>query len=155
MRVYVLGDNREHVVKLSNYINANFGTAIISERIASSYGELVDDILEYREADFDLIVIVSKQPIETSIEANRSGKLMAAVCRNPKEATMAKKASANVVVLDCNGFDNEYADEIVGAWIAAGEGPKEEEHETEAPTPRLAAHTEKLKQIFSFSNVKS
>jgi ribose 5-phosphate isomerase RpiB len=157
MKVYVLGDDRERVVRLSNFINSTGGTAIMSEHVPSDYSELVEDMLGGDNRDFDLIVAISKQPIETSIEANRSGKLRAVVCRNPKEAAMARKAHTNVIVLDRNDFEDEDAGDIVEAWLGAPEqrATAEDAHAIRQNPIRQGQHTNVLGQLFSFANQKT
>ena len=153
MKVYVIGDDQEHAVRLCNFINSTGGTAILSEDVPSDYGELVDDMLEDKDSDFDLIVAISKHPIEVSIEANKSGKLRAVVCRNQQEAKMARKARTNVIVLDGSGLEEEEAGDIIEAWLGAAEQRSDEEEE--APAAKPARHAdEKLKRLFSFANQK-
>jgi ribose 5-phosphate isomerase RpiB len=152
MKVYVLGDDRDRVVRLSNFINSTGGTAIMSEHVPADYNELVEDMLGGDNRDFDLTVAISKQPIETSIEANRSGKLRAVVCRDPQEAAMARKAHTNVIVLDRNGFEEEDAGDIVEAWLGASEQRATAE---DARAIKQTRHTDMLGQLFSFANRKT
>jgi ribose 5-phosphate isomerase RpiB len=153
MKVYVAGDNRGQAVKLSNSINSAGNTAIMSENVSSDCRSLVDDILSQRSGSFDLVVAISKQPIETSIEANRNTSLRAAVCRNQKEADMAGKAHANVMVLEGDAIDDEIADDIVNAWFKAT-GQDSVAMSTSAPTKQKQGASAQ-KSTLSFANEKS
>ncbi len=153
MKVYVLGDNHEHAVRLTNFINSVGNTAIMSEHSSSDYNELVDDMLDNKARGFDLIVAISKQPIETSIETNRNNAFRAAVCKNPKEAATARKAHANVIVLSGNNLDDDVAGDIVEAWLGvSAQGSTEEE----APVPRRMPQLspDALKNLISFTSPK-
>ena len=151
MKVYVLGDDRESVIRLSNFINSAGSTAIISETVSSDYTALVEDLLDDKGRHTDLAVVISKQPIEASIEANRSGKFRAVVCRNKREAAKARKAHANVIVLDRGDLEDDGGGDIIEGWLGAEERGTEDE---EVPEPKQANRPDTLKHLFSFANRK-
>lgn len=150
MKIYVIGDDREAVVKLSNFVNSSGDTALMSENVPSNYTELVDDLLDDKNHDFDLTVAISKQPIEASIEADRDSKFRAVVCRNLQEAAKARKARTNVIVLDCNDLEDDDAANIVEAWVKAKPSSADE-----ATTAKQTGHTDTAKHLFSFMDQKS
>lgn len=160
MKVYVLGDEHSHALRLTNFINSVGNTAIMSERVSSDYNELVEDAL--RSKDFDLMVAISKRPVETCIEANRDDRLRAAVCKDRKEASMARKAHANMAILDGNNLDDQDAENIVEALLKSpgqsGLSAEEEEHSKSqrriggigsslfSPSEQHAAHNKKKEE---------
>ena len=153
VKVYVLGDNREHSVKLSNFINSTGRTAIMSEEVPSDYSDLVEDMLHDGDKEFDLTVVISRQPVETCIEANRNERFRAAMCRNLKEAAMAKAARTNVLVLDGNDFRYDETSDIVGAWLGSHEQRRAEEEE-EVREAKPVHHEDVFKHLLSFAERK-
>ena len=58
MKIYVIGDDREAVVKLSNFVNSSGDTALMSQDVPLNYTELVEDMLDDKNHDFDLTVAI-------------------------------------------------------------------------------------------------
>ncbi len=152
MRVYVLGDDHGPVVKVANFINSLGHTAIISEAAPTGYEDIVKDMLDNHSYDYDLTVALAKGPVELSVSINRNGKFASAVCRDAQESAMARKARANVLVLDSNGFDPDDAGGIVEAWLGSPE-PRPQAA-AQMPAPRKAGRSGMAAQLLSLTGIQ-
>lgn len=144
MKVYVIGDDHRHVVQVSNAINSAGHSAIISEADPSGSGEILDDMLDNRSYDFDLTVVVTKEPVELNILLNRNSKFSSAVCMSAKEAAIARKARANVLVLDSNGIDAASVGGMVKVMLGASS-----QAGTQTPEPKPARSSPSVSQLLS------
>ena len=119
MRIYVISDDKHHSIVLSNLISNSNNRATISESKGSDNEQFVDELLDNLD-EFDVSMLVSKKPIEASIEANKTDKLKAAVCKDLSDAENAAKAGVNVIILDGNRFTKSYAGEVLRGWLSSG-----------------------------------
>ncbi|MGI0133867.1 MAG: RpiB/LacA/LacB family sugar-phosphate isomerase [Candidatus Micrarchaeaceae archaeon] len=118
MKVYVTGDSSKHVVALANVLNYTNNVAIMSEVRSSDYEDLVMDVSENINKDFDIAAMVSENPIEANVQANKTGNLRAAVVRTAAEARYARKASVNLLIFDAATFNRNDALNIIGSWLS-------------------------------------
>ena len=114
-------------------INAAGSTAIMAERGSDSYTELIDKAAESLDYGYDLTFIVSKKPLEASIAANRTNKLRAVVCRTQADASKARRAKANIIIMDDEEFSKTSAASIMRGWLGSAPEPSSEEPEEEGP----------------------
>src|SRR5579864_597625 len=99
MRIYVFGDDRDVSIELANRLNESGVSAIIGNNsdiahIASKVGR-----------DFDYAIMISDNPIEASIAANKEPKIKAAVCYSQKIIKNALNSRVNMLILDQNTVD--------------------------------------------------
>ena len=113
---------------MANIINAASHTAIMNELKTESYTDLIDAAVEYMSSGCDLAVLISKKPLEASIAANRTSKLRAVVCGDNVDAVKARKARANMIILDDSEFTKPVVSNILRGWFGAtaeiGEEPE-------------------------------
>jgi ribose 5-phosphate isomerase RpiB len=130
MKAYILSEDESHGIALANAINAAGSTAIMEEHESNSYVELIDKAAESLENGYDLIVLVSRKPLEANIAANKTTKLRAVVCRTQTDASKARKARANIIIMDDGEFSKTSASGIMRGWAGSTpEPPSEEEPE--------------------------
>jgi len=127
MKAYILSEDESHGIALANAINAAGSTAIIEEHESNSYVELIDKAAESLENGYDLIVLVSRKPLEANIVANKTTKLRAVVCRTQTDASKARKARANIIIMDDGEFSKTSASGIMRGWIGSAPEPQSEE----------------------------
>ncbi len=101
MKVYIAAEQKELGIKLANMINRSGSTCIISDEGSADYRVLLSDI-KGSMAGFNLAILVSKMPLEASIEANRMGGIRAIVCKDLEDVMGATKARANLIVFDAS-----------------------------------------------------
>ncbi|MDE1869254.1 MAG: RpiB/LacA/LacB family sugar-phosphate isomerase [Candidatus Micrarchaeota archaeon] len=126
MKVYVTGDSSKHVVALANVLNYTNNVAIMSEVKSSDYEDLVEDVSESINKDFDIAAMVSENPIEASVKANKTGNLRAAVVRTVAEARYARRAGVNLLIFDAAGFNRNDALNIITGWLSTASAPRGE-----------------------------
>lgn len=130
MKAYILSEDESHGIALANIINTANHTAIMSEVASDSYSELIDEAVEGVDEGYDLTVLISKKPLEACIEANRTSKLRAVVCKTQSDAMKARRAKANVMIIDAGDFNKTTASSIMRGWFSAVSEPVESEPET-------------------------
>ena len=129
-------------------INAAGNTAIMNERGSDSYTDLIDKAVESIEYGYDFTVLVTRKPLEASIEANRTNKLRAVVCRSQEDASRARKARANLIIMDDDEFSKTAASGIMRGWL--GSVP-ESAYEEEEPEQSMGV-TEMGRSVFGILN---
>jgi hypothetical protein len=128
MKVYVLSEDSPDGIALANAINSSSNTAIIGNPEDEEYLDLIDKAVDGLDDGYDISILITSKPIEANIKANRTSKLRAVVCRSQADAVGAKKARANLVILDANGFDESSVAGIMRG-LASSSGPTDEEDE--------------------------
>jgi ribose 5-phosphate isomerase RpiB len=99
MKVYVAGDQKELCIRFANMINRSGNNCIISDEDSTDYRDLVRDIKDSYNS-YDLCILISSDPFDACIEANRISGLRAAVCKDIEDAASAISAKSNLVVID-------------------------------------------------------
>ncbi len=130
-KAYILSENESHGIALANVVNAAGNTAIMEEHESESYTDLIDDAVESLGNDYDLTILVTRKPFEASIAANKTNKLRAVVCRTQADASKARQARANIVIMDDGEFTKTSASGIMRGWIGSAPDSSEEEEEPE------------------------
>jgi ribose 5-phosphate isomerase RpiB len=118
---------------LANVINAASQTAIMSEVASEDYSELIDEAVDSIGEGYDLVVLISKSPAEACIAANKTSRIRAVVCKTQSDAAKAKKARANLIIIDISDLTKTAASSIMKGWFGSGTGsaPADEEPEDE------------------------
>ena len=137
MKAYILSEGSPHGIALANIINSTNNTAIIGNPEAEGYSELIDEAVESLNSGYDFSVLISKKPIEASIAANRANKLRAVVCRSQADSARARRAKANLIILDDTEFSKTSAASIMRGWF--GSSTESADEEQEPPEPRTSA----------------
>lgn len=150
MKVYVTGDSAKHVVALANVLNYTNNVAIMSEVKSSDYEDLVMDVSENINRDFDIAAMVSENPIEANVKANKTGNLRAAVVRNVAEAKYARKAVVNLLIFDAATFNRNDALNIISGWLSTTAASKTEMNAPRPERPRVSVREAGSNVLASF-----
>ncbi len=100
MKVYVFGGSKDDCIELANQINGSGATALIGKD-----GEDLRDISGKLGRGIDCAIMISDDPIKTSVEANRDSKVRAAVCYNQKSLKSASSEDVNLFILESEAID--------------------------------------------------
>ena len=119
MKVYITSDERDKAKTLSNVINSTGNSAILSEEPVRTHEEMIDDVSEHLNYGFDVHVLISKEPVEASLVANKAPRIRAVICRTPADAKRARKARANVIIFDSAEFERGTVADIMGGWFSS------------------------------------
>lgn len=128
MKAYVISDRKELGIAMSNAISANNIAAIISEMGSSDYKEMLQDAAD-NIGNYDFTTMLSAQAFEANMRANRNSRLRAVVCRSALDAAKARRANANLIIVDSNGFTKDQGANIVRGWTSAASRAVEESEE--------------------------
>ncbi len=109
MKIYVASDQNQLGIKLANMINRSGNNCIISDEDSDNYADLVRDIKGSYTA-YDLTILITKDPHDAAIEANRVTGIRAAVCKDAEDAAAAISARSNLVVVDSAKFTGNIRD---------------------------------------------
>lgn len=137
MKVYVTGDSDKYTIALSNVLNSTNNSAIMSEVKSNDYEDLVMDVAQNINNDFDVATMVSSNPIEANIEANKTGKLRAAVVRSVAEAKYARKAGVNLIILDAATFNKSDALNIIKSWLNTSDDSRQDTSQQKMPKQKI------------------
>lgn len=140
MRVYVFGGDKERCIGVANLLNEKGGTAIIGSNL--EFGELAGKIGK----EFDYAVTLSNKPIAAAIEANREGKLRAAVCYSQRNIDAAIEAGTNVFVLDQNNREFPNLAVLLSSGRSRGASFENAEERKERPAFKLNIKRPERKQ---------
>ncbi len=114
MRAYIMSEAPEGAISVSNVVSASGSTPIISNRRAKGYRDMLDEIAA-QAGSFDMFFMVTSDPINASIEANKRPGLRAYFCDSQRYVNMSRDAGANVIILDLRTVSRpEYASIISG-----------------------------------------
>lgn len=119
MKVYITSSDGNKAIILSNIINSMGNAAILSEVQVRDHEDLVGDISEHLNYGFDVHVLISREPVEASLVANKTARIRAVICRTPADARRAHRARANVIIFDSAEFERGSIADIMGAWFSA------------------------------------
>lgn len=150
MKVYVTGDASKHIVALANALNYMNNVAILSEVRSDDYEDIVEDVSQNISKDFDIAAMVSENPIEASIKANKTGNLKAAVVRTVAEAKYARKAGVNLLIFDAAGFSKNDAINIISGWLSTTTSAKTEMNAPRPERPRVSVRESGTNVLASF-----
>ena len=146
MRVYLASEGRGPGIKLANIINSSGSTCIIGDVDSDDYRALIKGIRDSAD-DFDLSILVSRNPMAAAMEANRTAGLRASVCKDPEDAAEAMEAKANLIVLDEAKLGKEGIQGILESCDSAMGGGKQH-----ARPERAEAHKEKGQRRWGFAD---
>ena len=132
MKAYILSEDESRGIALANVINAANNTAIMGESESKDASDLIDEAADNVSEGYDLIVLISKAPVEACIAANKTSKLRAVVCGSQSDAMKAKKAKANMIIIDVADVNKTTASGIMRGWFSSGSAPAETEPEPKA-----------------------
>ncbi|MCL5442203.1 MAG: hypothetical protein M1603_00760 [Candidatus Marsarchaeota archaeon] len=114
MKVFIVSDSKRNGIALANMVNASGNIGIISESDVSEPQQIVSELESHKDS-FRLAFVVTDKPIYTCTEVNKSDKMRAAVCSNPRDVEEAKEALANVIVLRNSSFQKMDIGSIISA----------------------------------------
>jgi hypothetical protein len=100
LKVYVFGGSKDDCIELANQLNGSGATALIGKD-----GEDIKDISGRLGRGIDCAVMISDDPIKTSVQANRDSKIRAAVCYNQKSLKSASSEDVNLFILEADAID--------------------------------------------------
>lgn len=99
MKVYLVSDQKELYIRVANIISRSGSTCIMSDEDSDDYLALLKDVRSSMSG-YDISILISREPMKASIEANRMGGVRAAVCKDTEDAQAAMEASSNLIILD-------------------------------------------------------
>lgn len=112
MRAYIMSESPEGAISVSNAVSSSGSTPIISNRRAKGYMEMLDEIAS-QAGSYDLFFMVTSDPVNASIDANKRPGIRAYFCDNQKYVSMSRDAGANVIIFDLRTVGRpEYTDII-------------------------------------------
>jgi ribose 5-phosphate isomerase RpiB len=130
-KAYILSENESHGIAMANAINAAGNTAIMAEHGSNDYTDLISQAAEGLNYGYDLTLLLTTKPLEASIAANKTNKLRAVVCNTQADASKARKARANIIIMDDDEFSKASATNIMRGWLGATPESSEEDNEPE------------------------
>lgn len=138
MKIYVLSENKEKEIAISNMLAKANHSPIISEVSSDDYNELIEDAIDNAKSGYELMVMVSSDSVDACIEANKSGKLRALVCSTAEDAARARKAGVNLIIID-NSATKTDSYNVIRGWLgsAAGPAPKREYAEKQSSLSKI------------------
>ncbi|MCL4373844.1 MAG: RpiB/LacA/LacB family sugar-phosphate isomerase [Candidatus Marsarchaeota archaeon] len=120
MKAFIASENVRHGILLSNTLNASGINTAQSDSGYSDADAMISD-LSNNVQSFDVCFAISRKPIDLSIDANKAQGIRAAYCKDFNDIINARKAGANVMVLDASNASREKFQSMVEGWLA-GEG---------------------------------
>jgi ribose 5-phosphate isomerase RpiB len=126
-KAYILSENESHGIAMANAINAAGNTAIMAERGSDDYTDLIGQAAEGLDYGYDLTLLLTTKPLEANIAANKTNKLRAVVCSTQADASKARKARANIIIMDDDEFSKASAANIMRGWLGSTPEPSDEE----------------------------
>ena len=135
MKIYVAGDQKELCIRFANMINRSGNNCIISDEDSADYRDLVKDIKDSYNS-YDLCILISSDPFDACIEANRISGLRAAVCKDIEDAAAAISAKSNLVVIDASKARSADARAILKSVLDSYGMPAKQQSVVEAPQKR-------------------
>jgi hypothetical protein len=118
----------------------------MSEVKSTDYSELIDDAVDNLGEGYDFTVLISKASAEACIAANKTSKLRAVVCKTQSDAMKARKAKANMIIIDAADLNKTSASSIMRGWFNSSSAPDDADAETDDQAP---APSSKGKGMFS------
>ena len=151
MKVYLASDQKELCIRLANVINRSGNTCIMSDQDSEDYMDLLKDV-RGSMSGYDISILISKEPMRASIEANRMGGVRAAVCKDTEDAAAAIDAKSNLIILDASKVYRMDTRGIVKSIEDSLESPApKQKYVEEAPAPKK----EKVQQVQRAEPAKS
>ncbi|MDE1865454.1 MAG: hypothetical protein KGH94_02335 [Candidatus Micrarchaeota archaeon] len=100
MRIYVFGGSRDDCIELANRLNGSGVTALIGKG-----EEEPRDIAGMIGKSVDCAMMISEDPIRSSVQANRDPKIRAAVCYNQKSLKSAAAEAVNMFIMEPDSLE--------------------------------------------------
>ncbi len=101
MKIFLAAEDRTMGIKLANSINKSGSTCILGDEETSDRDTLLQEVKEEYSA-YDMSILVSGEPLEATMEANKVGGLRAAACKDVSGIADAMEAKCNLLILDAN-----------------------------------------------------
>ncbi|MGC8669883.1 MAG: RpiB/LacA/LacB family sugar-phosphate isomerase [Candidatus Micrarchaeia archaeon] len=117
MKVFIASENVRHGILLSNVLNAFGVNTLQSDSAYSDTEALIRDLLKNAQSS-DVCFAISSKPIDLSIDANKAQGIRAAYCKDSSDIASARKAGANVIVLDAANASKENMQAIISGWLS-------------------------------------
>ena len=157
MKIYVAGDQKELCIRFANMINRSGNNCIISDEDSGDYRDLVKDIKD-SYSSYDLCILISGDPFDACIEANRVSGLRAAVCKDIEDAAAAISAKSNLVVIDASRARSADARAILKSVLDSYGMPAKQQEVEEAQRREKPVQAQQLQKTPSgggmFSSIK-
>ncbi len=122
MRTYILAESPEAAISVSNIVSASGATPIISNKRARSYREMLDEIAAQQDA-YDLYFMVTADPVNASIDANKRHGMRAYFCDSQRYVAASRDAGTNVVVLDIRTVSRPEYSSIISGFAGSSSMP--------------------------------
>ncbi len=136
MKVYLASDQKELYIRIANIISRSGSTCIMSDEDSDDYMALLKDVRSSMSG-YDISILISKEPMKASIEANRMGGVRAAVCKDTEDAQAAIEAKSNLIILDATKVYRMDTRGIVRSIEDSLESPEpKQKYIEEAPAPK-------------------
>lgn len=136
MKVYLASDQKELCIRLANIINRSGNTCIMSDEDSEDYMTLLKDVRSSMSG-YDISILISKEPMKASIEANRMGGIRATVCKDTEDAEAAIEAKSNLIILDSSKVYRMDTRSIIKSIEDSFESPApKQKYAEEIPAPK-------------------
>ncbi|MEM0149961.1 MAG: hypothetical protein QXW10_03640 [Candidatus Micrarchaeaceae archaeon] len=117
MKVYIASENSKQGIILSNALNASSINTAQNDAAYANMDSMLNDISGNVQS-FDMCFAISRKPIDFVMSANKMASLRAVFCRNARDIIEARKAGANVVILDSDSISRDSIYSLIGDWMA-------------------------------------
>jgi ribose 5-phosphate isomerase RpiB len=112
MKVYVISSDKAKGAHLYSIASSSGCAATLSPNFDDDYRLVIDEVIEKHDL-FDMMLVISDSPIPLSVELNKIEWAKAAVCNNGEEATEAREAMANIVIMNSRLLSETSANTIM------------------------------------------
>ncbi|MGC8652029.1 MAG: RpiB/LacA/LacB family sugar-phosphate isomerase [Candidatus Micrarchaeia archaeon] len=120
MKAFIASENVRYGILLSNVLNSSGINTSQNESGYASPEAMIND-LSNGIRSFDICFAISRRPIDLSMDANKVYDIRAAYCKDSSDIVNARRAGANVIVLDATNISSEGISSMVEDWLS-GEG---------------------------------
>lgn len=117
MKVFIASENVRHGIIMSNALSASGASSVQNDTNYADAGSMLDDISSNIQL-FDICFAISRKPIDMVISANRIPSLRAVFCKNASDIVDARKAGANVIIIDSSSVSRESIDSMIKDWLS-------------------------------------
>lgn len=116
MKVYIIGDASEDIEDAVSILE-NKNISVIAKEV-SDFKQLSDYIEDTVSKGDSRIIIIVKDPMQSSISLNKSSSINAALCSTSSDVALAYKSGANAIILKDSNEKEDVLEAIINSSAA-------------------------------------